>query len=71
MDYVTLRRMGQVEMRCERWVDPLCSVTRCVPCASDTYFTYMNLARPEAREVFGHGTAEKIEQALDLVSTLR
>lgn len=59
--------MVQIEVGCERWVDALGHVTRCAPCASDTDFAHVNLVRPEAREVFGHGAADKIEQALDLV----
>ena len=62
-----LWRMVQIEVGCERWVDALGHITRCAPCASGSDFAHMNLVRPEAREVLGHGAPDEIEQALDLV----
>ena len=62
-----LWRMVQIEVRCERWVNALCHVARCAPCASVNDFARVNLVRPEAREVPGHGAPDEIEQALDLV----
>ena len=62
-----LWRMVQIEVRCERWVNALSHVASRAPGASNTYFTSMNLARPEAREILGHGAADEVEQARDLV----
>ncbi|KLE35966.1 hypothetical protein AAW00_06350 [Aurantiacibacter luteus] len=56
-----LWRMVQMEVGCEGRVDALSHVAGRAPGASNTYFTYMNLARPEAREVFGHSAANEIE----------